>query len=118
MAIRALVLALLGAGNDGFRWDPGDGNDTVEGQAGYDALDFNGANIGEIMEISAAGDRAHLTRNIANINMDLKGVEVILIDALGGADIIKVGNMAGTDVGRFPLTLRLPAAAAMGKSIA
>ena len=29
-------VALLGAGNDVFQWDPGDGNDTIEGQDGAD----------------------------------------------------------------------------------
>ena len=37
-------VALLGAGNDTFQWDPGDGNDVVEGQAGTDRLLFNGSN--------------------------------------------------------------------------
>ena len=31
-------LALLGAGDDTFVWDPGDGSDTVEGQAGTDTM--------------------------------------------------------------------------------
>ena len=31
-------VALLGAGNDTFVWNPGDGSDTVEGQAGNDTL--------------------------------------------------------------------------------
>src|SRR5436309_14154010 len=38
-------LALLGAGDDVFVWNPGDGSDTVEGQDGLDSLQFNGANI-------------------------------------------------------------------------
>jgi Ca2+-binding RTX toxin-like protein len=32
-------------GNDTFVWNPGDGNDSIEGQAGVDNLLFNGANI-------------------------------------------------------------------------
>ena len=39
-------VALMGAGDDTFVWNPGDGSDTVEGQAGFDTL-FNGANIAE-----------------------------------------------------------------------
>ena len=58
--------ALLGAGDDTFIWNPGDGSDTVEGQAGTDTLQFNGANIGENIDISANGGRARLTRNVAN----------------------------------------------------
>jgi Ca2+-binding RTX toxin-like protein len=33
-------VALLGTGNDVFQWDPGDGSDVVEGQAGTDTMLF------------------------------------------------------------------------------
>src|SRR5262245_31775846 len=39
--------AFLGAGNDRFIWNPGDGSDVVEGQSGFDTLEFNGSNVGE-----------------------------------------------------------------------
>src|SRR5439155_11953410 len=68
-------LALLGAGDDEFQWDPGDGSDTVEGQDGTDQMLFNGANIAESIDISANGTRVRFTRDVANIAMDLKGVE-------------------------------------------
>ena len=35
----------MGAGDDTFVWNPGDDNDTIEGQAGVDTLLFNGANV-------------------------------------------------------------------------
>ena len=35
-----------------FQWDPGDGNDIVEGQAGTDTLLFFGANIAENIRLS------------------------------------------------------------------
>ena len=35
--------AFLGGGDDTFVWNPGDGSDTVEGQAGTDTMVFNGA---------------------------------------------------------------------------
>ena len=47
-------MAFLGAGDDVFQWDPGDGSDIVEGQAGFDRMDFNGSNANEIMDISAS----------------------------------------------------------------
>ena len=62
-------------GDDRFQWDPGDGSDTVEGQAGNDRLDFNGSNAGEKIELSANGGRTRLTRNIAAITMDFDGIE-------------------------------------------
>jgi Ca2+-binding RTX toxin-like protein len=90
--------ALLGAGDDLFQWDPGDGSDTVEGQDGSDTLLFNGANINERIDISANGARARFTRDVANINMDLNGVEKITFNALGGVDTTTVNDLGGTDV--------------------
>jgi Ca2+-binding RTX toxin-like protein len=91
-------VAMLGAGDDVFQWDPGDGSDTVEGQGGYDTLLFNGSNIGETMEISPNGGRARLTRDVGTITMDLNDIERIQLNALGGADKITVANLAATDV--------------------
>ena len=67
--------ALLGAGDDTFVWNPGDGSDIVEGQDGNDTLLFNGANVNENIDISANGGRVRFTRDVANITMDLNGVE-------------------------------------------
>ena len=50
-------IALLGAGDDTFQWDPGDGSDIVEGQDGIDTMLFNGANVGENIDLSANGGR-------------------------------------------------------------
>jgi Ca2+-binding RTX toxin-like protein len=36
-------IANLGAGDDRFIWDPGDGSDTVEGRKGADTMAFNGS---------------------------------------------------------------------------
>jgi Ca2+-binding RTX toxin-like protein len=91
-------VALLGAGDDAFQWDPGDGNDTVEGQAGTDTMRFNGANVGEIFDVSANGGRVRFTRNVGNIVMDLNDVERIDLNALGGADTITVNDVSGTDL--------------------
>ncbi|HSI34390.1 MAG: calcium-binding protein [Phycisphaerae bacterium] len=90
--------AFLGAGDDAFVWNPGDGSDVVEGQAGTDALQFNGANIAEEIGIAANGGRVRFTRNIAAITMDLNDVEAVNVTALGGADLITVGDLSGTDV--------------------
>jgi len=98
-------VALLGAGDDVFQWDPGDGSDTVEGEAGTDTLLFNCANINEKIDISANGERALFTRDIANIVMDLNGVEQIQLNALGGADTITVNDLTGTDVKQVAIDL-------------
>jgi len=88
----------LGAGDDVFQWDPGDGSDTVEGQAGNDRLLFNGSNGAEIFDVSANGSRVRFTRNLGNIVMDLDDIENLDLNALGGADIFIVNDLAGTDL--------------------
>src|SRR4029434_2821767 len=59
---------------------------------------FNGANIAEIIDISANGGRVRFTRNIATVTMDLNDVEQIDFNALGGADNITVNDLSGTAV--------------------
>ena len=97
--------ALLGAGDDTFVWDPGDGSDTIEGEAGSDTMRFNGANIAEQVDLSANGNRLRFFRTQANITMDTAGVERVDFNALGGADVVIVGDLTGTDVGSVNLDL-------------
>jgi Ca2+-binding RTX toxin-like protein len=101
-------VALLGDGDDVFVWNPGDDNDIVEGQAGLDTLDFNGASIAENIDISANGGRATFFRDIANVTMDLDDVETISFDALGGMDNIVINDLSGTDVTEVQLNLAGP----------
>src|SRR5207249_7562650 len=91
-------IAFMGDGNDTFVWDPGDGSDTVEGQAGTDTLLFNGANVAEHIDLSANGNRLRFFRDVANITMDTAGVETVDFNALGGADVVTVNDLSGTDV--------------------
>lgn len=91
-------LAFLGAGDDVAVWNPGDGNDTIEGQDGNDTLRFNGANVSEKFDLSANGSRLRLTRDIANIVMDLGAVENVDLHTLGGADTVTVNDLTGTGV--------------------
>jgi hypothetical protein len=90
--------AFLGAGDDTFRWDPGEGSDRVEGQDGYDAMKFFGANAAEAFDVSANGRRVRFFRNVATITMDLDGVEQIDTQALGGADTFTQHDLSGTDL--------------------
>jgi Ca2+-binding RTX toxin-like protein len=101
-------LARMGAGDDVFQWNPGDDNDTVEGEAGFDTLLFFGANIDEHINIAANGGRVLFTRDIANVTMDLDDVEHIEFRALGGADNIVVGDLSGTDLTQVDIDLRGP----------
>jgi hypothetical protein len=88
----------MGSGNDTFVWNPGDGSDTVEGQGGHDTLDFNGSNAPEKIDVSANGSRVRLFRDVANVTMDLNGIEGLNVAALGSADTITVDDLTGTDV--------------------
>jgi Ca2+-binding RTX toxin-like protein len=101
-------LALMGAGDDVFQWNPGDGNDTLEGQDDSDTMLFFGANVAENVDIAANGGRVLFLRNIANVTMDLDDVENIDFRALGGADNVVVGDLSGTDLTQAGLDLRGP----------
>lgn len=98
-------VVLMGAGNDTFHWNPGDGSDVVEGQAGDDRMVFNGSNANETIDISANGERVRFFRNVGNVTMDLDDVEEIDFNALGGADIIVVNDLTGTDAPAINLNL-------------
>jgi Ca2+-binding RTX toxin-like protein len=87
-----------GEGDDQFVWNPGDGNDLIEGQDGQDTLVFNGANINEIVDLSANGSRLRFARNVAGIVMDCDGIERVVFHALGGADQVTVNDLAATVV--------------------
>ncbi len=102
--------ALMGAGDDTFVWDPGDGSDTIEGEAGADTMRFNGANVAEQVDLSANGNRLRFFRTQANITMDTAGVERVDFNALGGADLVTVSDLSGTDV----TSLNVDLAAALG----
>jgi Ca2+-binding RTX toxin-like protein len=90
-------LVFLGEGDDVAEWVPGGNNDTIEGQEGHDALVFRGANVAEIFDVFANGARILVLRNVANVTMDLEDVEEIDIAASGGADVVNVNDLSGTD---------------------
>jgi Ca2+-binding RTX toxin-like protein len=91
-------IAQLGSGDDLFVWDPGDGSDVVEGQDGSDTMRFNGAVAAEQFTLSANGNRLRLFRDVGNVTMDTAGVERVDLNALGGADLVTVDDLSGTDV--------------------
>jgi Ca2+-binding RTX toxin-like protein len=95
---RGTDTALMGSGNDTFVWNPGDGSDTVEGQGGKDVLQFNGSNAPEHYDISANGSRVRFFRDVANVTMDLNGIETVNLSTLGSADTVTVGDLTGTDL--------------------
>ncbi|MBN1511897.1 MAG: hypothetical protein JXB13_07770 [Phycisphaerae bacterium] len=90
--------AFLGGGDDVFQWDPGDGSDTVEGQAGFDVVAFNGSNGSENFDFSANGQRLRFSRNLGNIILDADDIEQFDLQALGGTDTVTMNDLGGTDV--------------------
>jgi Ca2+-binding RTX toxin-like protein len=107
-------LAFMGAGDDAFVWNPGDGSDTVEGQDGSDTMLFNGANVAERVDLSANGNRLRFFRDVANITMDTAGVEQVDFNALGGADLVTVHDLSGTDVKQVNVDESNPAGSGTG----
>jgi hypothetical protein len=98
--------AFLGAGNDTFVWNNGEGSDKVEGQAGFDTLVFNGNNTeGSTEDISISANE--LTRTQGTITMGLNSVERIELNALGGKDNITINDndLTGTDVKEVAIDL-------------
>src|SRR5262249_36297390 len=110
--------ALMGAGDDGFVWDPGGGNDIVGGPAGDDRAPVKGANMPGVITISANGGRVLFTRNIGSIVMDVNDVETVDFNARGGADLITVNDLSGTDLTTVNLDLGNPPASGTGDGAA
>jgi hypothetical protein len=89
---------VLGSGNDVAAWNPGDGNDTVDGGLGRDTLAFNGSDGDELMSLAANGQSAVFLRNLGTIRMDLDRVERLDLATFGGADTVTIDDLTGTDV--------------------
>ncbi len=80
-------------------WNPGDGNDIVEGQAGTDTLLFNGANVErEHQHLGQRRPGAVHPRRRQRHRWTSTTSRRIEFHALGGADNIVVGDLCGTDV--------------------
>jgi Ca2+-binding RTX toxin-like protein len=83
-------------GNDTFQWDPGDGSDELDGEAGSDVMAFTGSNIGEKLDVEPNETRVRLTRDVAAVTQDLTSIERANLRLLGGADTVTIGDLAGT----------------------
>ena len=109
-------LAQLSEGNDTFIWNPGDGSDSVDGSSGVDALQFNGSNVGERIDISANADHVRLSRDVGAATMDLVRVENINVSTIGGADTVTLNDLSGTGVKQ--VNVELGSAAGGGDAVA
>ena len=97
--------ASMGPGDDTFVWDPGDGSDVVEGGDGIDTMLFNGADVADQVDLSANGSRLRFFRNPGSVTMDTGSVEQVDFNARGGADVVTVNDLGGTDVATFDVDL-------------
>jgi len=95
----------LGAGADLTVWDPGDGNDVVQGGSELDTLRFNGSAAAEVFAAAANGSELRLTRNVGSVLMRAQDVETLALNALGGADVVTVNDLDSTDVTALNLDL-------------
>jgi serralysin len=98
-------VAFLGNGNDTFQWDPGDGSDVVEGQAGADQFVFNGSAANEIFDILANGGRTQELRNVGAIVQDINDVEAFTLNSSAGTDANNITVLTGTDETAFTVNL-------------
>ena len=87
----------MGAGDDTFVWNPGDDDDTLEGQAASTPCSSTAPSSPRRSTFLADGGRVLFTRDIANVMMDLNDVESIDFTARGGADT-SGHDLSGTDV--------------------
>ena len=76
-----------GAGNDTLVWNNGDGSDVMDGDAGNDGVEVNGAPTGgDNFTINPNGARVRFDRvNLGLFNLDI-AAERLEVNGLGGAD--------------------------------
>ncbi len=89
-----------GAGFDRFVWDPGDGNDIINGGGdSADIAEYHGDGNANAITLSAAGGApTHFNITLGGALVDYHGVETVIINALGGADTITVNDLFTTEV--------------------
>jgi Ca2+-binding RTX toxin-like protein len=96
---------VLGSGADLAIWDPGDGNDNVQGGSELDTLRFNGSAASEVFAATAMGSQLRLTRNLGAVVMRSQDVETLALNALAGVDSVTVNDLDATDITTLNLSL-------------
>ena len=98
-ATRATTPRFLGAGDDTFQWDPGDGNDIDRGPGRHrhDGCSTAPTSTSAWRSPPTAGACASPATSPPS-SMDLNDVESIVVNALGGADNLTVNDLSGTDL--------------------
>jgi Ca2+-binding RTX toxin-like protein len=92
--------AYLGKGDDRFIWNNGDGSDFINGGAGFDVTQVNGADgAGDEFDLSQVDGQAIFNRlNLGLFTLTNEGIEQFEINGQGGDDSFTVGDLTGSDV--------------------
>jgi Ca2+-binding RTX toxin-like protein len=98
-------VADLGEGNDVYDYKAGEGVDIVAGGGGFDTFRYTGTNAGQVLQLHSFGGKALLTQAGGPLIADLDDVERVQVRALGGADVINIIDLTGTDVTRVDIDL-------------
>ena len=90
----------LGGGDDRFVWNNGDGSDLINGGAGFDVTQVNGADgAGDEFDLSQDGGQAIFNRlNLGLFTLTNDHIEQFEINGQGGDDSLTVGDLTGSDV--------------------
>jgi hypothetical protein len=78
---------------------------TIEGGLGLDAVRVPGTAESEKFTLQAVGDRARISRDTSPSALDLASVEIAGVRAGAGADLVDVGNLAGSGLQRVDADL-------------
>jgi Ca2+-binding RTX toxin-like protein len=89
-----------GAGDDTLVWNNGDGTDVMNGDAGRDDVEVNGAaTAGDAFTVQPNGARIKFDRtNLVPFSLDIGSSETMHANGLGGNDAISVGEVGSYSV--------------------
>ncbi len=100
---------LGGIGNDIMIWSNGDGSDIMDGEAGDDLVQVNGALAGgalnDTFSVAANGTRIDFDRTSTGpFSLDIGTVETLNVNGIDGTDTFNVSDLTGvTDLGLIRL---------------
>jgi Ca2+-binding RTX toxin-like protein len=86
-----------GDGDDTLVWNNGDGTDVMNGDAGSDDVEVNGAPAaGDAFTVAPNGGRIKFNRtNLVPFSLDIGSSETMHANGLGGDDTIAIGEVGG-----------------------
>jgi Ca2+-binding RTX toxin-like protein len=97
---RGADTAYLEAGDDRFIWNNGDGSDFINGGAGFDVTQVNGADgAGDEFDLAAVDGQAIFNRlNLGLFTLTNEAIEQFEINGQDGDDSLTVGDLTGSAV--------------------